>query len=123
MPALYTLEVDLDERSYPIVIGSGLLGSDFDLSGHLIGQDCLVVSSQTVAPIYLDVLKNILADSTVRSISLADGEAYKTMASVEAVIDCLANSRANRDTGFPSVDSGGPSPSAPRRVDRSSPPQ
>ena len=98
MPTLHTLEVDLDERSYPIVIGSGLLGGEFDLSGHLTGQDCLVVSNQTIAPIYLDLLKNNLADRTVRSISLADGEAFKTIASVEAVIDCLADAHANRDT-------------------------
>ena len=98
MPTLHTLEVDLDERSYPIVIGSGLLGGEFDLSGHLIGQDCLVVSNQTIAPIYLDTLKGNLANSTVRSISLADGEAYKTVASVEAVIDCLVSVHANRDT-------------------------
>ncbi len=39
-----------------------------------------------------------MANSTVHSISLADGEAYKTVASVEAVIDCLVSSHANRDT-------------------------
>ena len=98
MPTSHTLEVDLDERSYPIVIGNGLLGGDFDMSDYLIGQDCLVVSNQTIAPIYLDTLKSNLANSTVRSISLADGEAYKTIASVQAVIDCLAHSHANRDT-------------------------
>ncbi len=94
----HTLEVELGERSYPIVIGSGLLGGEFDLSGHLTGEDCLVVSNQTIAPIYLEPLKNNLTASTVRSISLADGEAYKTIASVEAVIDCLADAHANRDT-------------------------
>ena len=94
----HTLKVELGERSYPIVIGSGLLGGDFDLSGHVIGEDCLVVSNQTIAPIYLGALKNNLTNSTVRSISLADGEAYKTIASVEAVIDSLADAHANRDT-------------------------
>lgn len=93
-----TLEVDLDERSYPIVIGSGLLGGDFDLSCHLSGLDCLVVSNETVAPLYLDTLKKNLANSTVHSISLADGEAVKTIASVECVIDKLVRALANRDT-------------------------
>jgi 3-dehydroquinate synthase len=98
MPISHTLEVDLGERSYPIVIGCGLLGGDFDLSGHLAGEDCLVVSNQTIAPIYLDTLKNNLTYRTVHSINLADGEAFKTMASVESVFDKLVDIRANRDT-------------------------
>ncbi len=93
-----TLEVDLDERSYPIVIGSGLLGGDFDLSGHLNGLDCLVVSNETVATLYLDALKKNLTNSTVYQMNLDEGEAVKTLASVESVIDKLVRSHANRDT-------------------------
>jgi 3-dehydroquinate synthase len=93
----HTLQVELGERSYPIVIGSGLLGGGFDLSGHLGGSDCLVVSNKTVAPLYLETLKKNLADKNIQSISLADGESFKTMASVESVIDTLVRSHANRD--------------------------
>ena len=92
-----TLNVDLDERSYPIVIGSGLLGGDFDLSSHLVGRDCLVVSNETVAPLYLEPIRKNLRSSTVHSINLVDGEAFKTMAGVESVIDQLVRSHANRD--------------------------
>ncbi len=97
MPTPHILEVDLDERSYPIVIGSGLLGGGFDMSGHLIGTDCLIVSNETVAPLYLDALKKNLTDSTVHVMKLADGEAIKTIASVQTVIDKLVHSHANRD--------------------------
>lgn len=93
-----SINVDLGERSYPIVIGVGLLGGDFDLSAYLAGPDCLVVSNETVAPIYLDSLRKNLTNSIVHSINLADGEAFKTMASVAAVIDKLVGSQANRDT-------------------------
>ena len=93
-----TFQVDLDGRSYPIVIGRGLLGGDFDLSGHLIGLDCLVVSNETVATLYLDALKKNLTNSTVHLMNLGDGEAVKTLASVEAVIDKLVRSHAHRDT-------------------------
>jgi 3-dehydroquinate synthase len=92
------INVDLDERSYPIIIGSGLLGGDFDLSGYLAGPDCLVVSDDTVAPLYLDALKRNLSANTIHSINLADGEAHKTLASVESVIDALVSAQANRDT-------------------------
>ena len=97
MSKIHALEVNLDERSYPIVIGSGLLGGDFDLSSHLAGRDCLIVSNETVAPLYLEPVKKNLASSTVNSINLADGEAFKTMAGVETIIDELVRSHANRD--------------------------
>jgi 3-dehydroquinate synthase len=93
-----TLEVDLGERSYPIVIGSGLLAGGFDLSGYLTGKDCLVVSNETVAPLYFAALKRGLGDFIVHTIDLADGESFKTVASVESVVDRLVSSRANRDT-------------------------
>jgi len=93
-----TITVDLGERSYPIVIGSGLLGGGFDLSEYVTGGDCVIVSNEIVAPLYLDVLRANLGGKTVESISLADGEAHKTMATVEGVLDKLVESRANRDT-------------------------
>lgn len=91
------LQVDLGDRSYPIIIGSGLLGGNFDLSVRLAGPDCLVVSNETVAPLYLEALKGSLAGVNVNSIELPDGESFKTMASFESVIDSLAGSNAGRD--------------------------
>ena len=93
-----SITVELGERSYPIVIGSGLLGGGFDLSRYVVGSDCLIVSSETIAPLYLDALKADLGDKSITSINLADGEAYKTVATMESVLDKLVENRANRDT-------------------------
>ncbi len=93
-----TITVDLGERSYPIVIGSGLLGGGFDLSEYVRGGDCLIVSNDTVAPLYLEALIANLAGYSVESISLPDGEVHKTVSAVESVIDKLVECRANRDT-------------------------
>ena len=92
------LQVDLGARSYPIVIGSSLLGGDFYLSSRLVGSDCLVVSNDTVAPLYLESLKKNLPDTVVHSINLADGESFKTMESVGSIIDSLVSAQTNRDT-------------------------
>jgi 3-dehydroquinate synthase len=90
-----TLTVELGERSYPIVIGNGLIGS-FELAEYLDGPDCLVVSNETVAPLYLPQLHKVLpADRVV--VSLPDGEEYKTLSTAEQVLDRLAASQANRD--------------------------
>lgn len=92
------IHVDLGERSYPIVIGRGLLGGAFDLSEYVRGTDCLVVSNETVAPLYLDKLLPNLGGRDVASISVPDGEAFKTLASMQTILDHLVGSGANRDT-------------------------
>ena len=92
------LTVNLGERSYPIVIGGELLGGGFDLGEYLAGGDCLVVSNETVAPLYLDKLKANLSGQAVHAIELPDGEAFKTVDTASSVIDKLVKAGANRDT-------------------------
>lgn len=92
-----TLTVDLGDRSYPILIGAGLLRGDADLRACLPGRKCLVVTSEVVAPLYLDALLENLADLDVDSIALPDGESFKTLATVASVIDKLVASKAGRD--------------------------
>jgi 3-dehydroquinate synthase len=92
------ITVELGERSYPIVIGNGLLGGGFDLSPHVNGPDCLVVTNETVEPLYLEALLADLPGKQVRAISLPDGEAYKTLETVEDILDTLVEGGANRDT-------------------------
>ena len=66
-----TIIVELGERSYPIVIGSGLLG-EFDLAEYLAGEDCLIVSNETVAPLYIDKARARLGNAVCESISLPE---------------------------------------------------
>jgi len=93
-----TITVELGDRSYPIVIGSGLLGGGFDLSAHVVGEDCLVVSNETIAPLYFGKLKDNLGDKTIESLNLPDGEAYKTTDTMHTILDKLVEVGANRDT-------------------------
>ncbi len=98
MPDTRSITVELGERSYPIFIGSGLLGGGFDLSAHVRGPDCLVVTNETVEPLYLQALVADLGGKQVRVISLPDGEAYKNLETVEDILDTLVDNGANRDT-------------------------
>jgi len=93
-----TLTVALGDRSYPIVIGRSLLDGNFDLSPYLHSADCLVVSNETVAPLYLERLLPNLEGANVSSICLPDGESYKTVATLQTILDELVDSGANRDT-------------------------
>jgi 3-dehydroquinate synthase len=91
-----TITVELGDRSYPIAIGAGLLGG-YDFSPYLAGRQCLVVTNETVAPLYLDRLIGSLPCRRVDSIALPDGEAHKTLESAAAVMDRLVGMRAGRD--------------------------
>jgi len=98
MSAQQTITVDLGDRSYPIVIGAGLMDGGFDLSKFVSGSDCLVVSNETVAPLYLERVTRGLHDKHVSSLQLPDGEVYKTLATLQMILDELVATGANRDT-------------------------
>ena len=97
MDTRVSLEVELGERSYPIHIAAGPLRQGFDLTPYLAGRDCLVVSNETVAPLYAPSLDACLPGCRLERIVLPDGEAHKTMATVGSVIDALVEMRAGRD--------------------------
>lgn len=93
-----TITVELGERSYPIVIGRDLLSGRFALSEYIGGSDCLIVSNETVAPLYREALEADLTGVDVASIEIADGERWKTLATVETILDRLVDDGMTRDT-------------------------
>jgi 3-dehydroquinate synthase len=96
----HQLEVDLDDRSYPIYIGTGLVGQADLIGPHIHGQSALIVTNSTVAPLYLDAVRQALDSRQIRhdQIILDDGEQYKTMVSIETIIDLLLTNRHDRRT-------------------------
>ena len=92
-----TLRIELGDRSYPIVIGAGLLGDPTIVGRHVTARDVLVVTSETVGPLYLARLTGALADKRVRSLALPDGEQHKTLQLMSRVLDALVDARLNRD--------------------------
>ena len=100
MALSHTLKVDLGERSYPIYIGTDLLTEAELLINHIRGNSALVVSNTTVAPLYLAKLQAVLTAHNIRHdcVILDDGEAHKTVANVEKIIDTLLQQRHDRQT-------------------------
>ncbi len=92
-----TLSIDLGPRSYPIHIGAGLLADRRCLEAQLPGGPLLVVSNDTVAPLYLGRVRQALAGRSLHECVLPDGERYKTLATLARVYDALAAGRINRD--------------------------
>lgn len=91
------LQVALGERSYPIFIGAGLLGGDY-VARHVRGGEVLVVTNETVAPLYLDTLCRNLQVRKLDTLVLPDGEKFKTLATVNTIYDKLLTARHSRGT-------------------------
>ena len=92
-----TLRVELGSRSYPILIGGGLLARADLLSQHLPGPDVLLVTNTTVGPLYVGAIKNGLSARRIVEVTLPDGESHKTLATVSRVWDVLVANRFARD--------------------------
>lgn len=94
------LKVDLGEqRSYPIFIGKDILAEPNYFSPYIKGKQVCIVSNETVAPLYLDALVNMLASSyQVDTVVLPDGEQYKTQEVLMKIYDCLLENKHNRTT-------------------------
>ena len=91
------LGIELGERSYPILIGPGLLGDARVLEEAVSARDVLVVTNDIVAPLYLERLLGALPGRRVATLILPDGERHKTLATVAQVLDALVEQRMNRD--------------------------
>jgi 3-dehydroquinate synthase len=92
-----TLNVELGNRSYPILVGAGLLGRAELFQQRLPARDVLIVSNTTVAPLYLPALTRSLGDRRIVEVRLPDGEAHKTLANAARVLDVLVANRFARD--------------------------
>jgi len=102
---LKELKVDLGERSYPIVIGSGLLGS-YDLTPWVDGGQVMIVTNDTVAPLYLEKAKACFPGKQVDVVTLPDGEAYKNWQTLNLIFDGLLENRHTRHTTIAALGGG-----------------
>ncbi len=91
------LNINLGARSYPILIGPGLLDDADVLSEVVAASDIMVVTNDVVAPLYLDRLLHALGDRRVATALLPDGERYKTLETMARVLDALVEAKMNRD--------------------------
>jgi 3-dehydroquinate synthase len=92
------LDVDLGERSYPILIGSGLLDDPAPLREWLAGREVFVVTNTTIAPLFLDRVTSALGGLRVDTLVIDDGERFKTLATLERIVDALLERRHSRRT-------------------------
>ena len=98
---MHTLHVELGDRSYPVYIGRDLLSDHSLLAQHVGGSQAVLVSNDTVAPLYMDRLRSALQDhGLVTEVILPDGEQHKTLETLSGIFDQVIANNHNRTTTF-----------------------
>ncbi|OSI11983.1 3-dehydroquinate synthase [Neisseria canis] len=98
---MQTLTVNTPSHSYPIFIGKDLLSqSQIEILRPYIKQKAAVVTNETIAPLYLEVMQKGLDSLGVDHfpIILPDGEEHKNWQTLNLIFDGLLQNRAERQT-------------------------
>jgi 3-dehydroquinate synthase len=92
------VQVALGNRSYPIYIGSDLLGQAELYSQHIQSRQVLVVTNETIAPLYLPKVLKSLQGYDIQQAILPDGEQFKTLEVVVKIFDQLLTRKFGRNS-------------------------
>lgn len=92
--------IELGDRSYNIVIGTGLLDAAESFTGLPKASHAMIVSNVTVQPLYGAQLARALQPHyhRVSTVTLPDGEEYKTLETLNCIFDELLGVAADRKT-------------------------
>lgn len=95
---MQTLAVELGDRSYPIYIGSALLDQPLLIEKHIRASQVLIVTNETIAPLYLEKTKLLFTSYHCNVVILKDGERYKSLENLNLVFDKLLQEKHSRTT-------------------------
>lgn len=93
-----TVEVRLDQRSYSIHIGRGLLGRADLILPQLAQKKVAVVSNDRIAPLYLEQFSGVLRNAGIEVLPVVvpDGEDHKNWETLNSIFDALLANRCER---------------------------
>lgn len=91
------LTVNLGERSYQIHICSGLINEEGLVAPYCVGENVLILSNKTIAPLYISQLSNALSTKKIHHFLIDDGEQYKNLEHFSRVLDYLAENGFRRN--------------------------
>jgi 3-dehydroquinate synthase len=94
------VQIDLGQRSYPILIGTSLFDDISSYAGLPSATTAVIVTNTTVAPLYGQRLRSALAMKYTRVlfVVLPDGEEHKTWQSLNLIFDALLENVCDRKT-------------------------
>ena len=95
-----TVHIHLGDRSYPILIGAGLLSAPSTWADMPKGSSALIVTNTTVATLYAAAVQAALGPhfAQVHVLALPDGEAHKGWEALNQIFDVLLTQACDRRT-------------------------
>ncbi len=93
-----TFEVQLGRRSYPIYIGENILSDSQFIKKHILGDTVLIISNETVAPLYLEAVLNSCNSYKCNHLILPDGEKFKSLDTMDIIYNALLENKCDRNT-------------------------
>ncbi len=90
------LTVELGNRSYPIYIGENLHADATYYHRHVPGKQVMVVTNETVSPLYLEATLGALSGFDAANVVLPDGEEFKTLDILNEIYTALLKNRFTR---------------------------
>ncbi len=98
--SLQKVAIALGDRSYDIHIGTGLLGSANTWAGLPKAQAAMIVTNDTIAPLYEAQLRAAISPhyKKVHTVVLPDGEAHKDWPTLNLIFDALLGHGCDRKT-------------------------
>ena len=90
------IKVDLGERGYSIHIGNSILSDKKIFNQYITSKQVLVVTNEKIAPLYLKIIEKHLVKFDYEVFILPDGEAYKSLDSLNQIITQLLERKFSR---------------------------
>ncbi len=92
--------ISLDDRSYDIHIGQGLLSRAETWAYLPKAQTAVIVTNETIAPLYEATLRRAIAThfKQIETVVLPDGEAHKDWQTLQLIFDALLSKGCDRKT-------------------------
>jgi 3-dehydroquinate synthase len=94
------VHIALGDRSYDIAIGVGLVGQRATWEGLPLATSAVIVTNETVGPLYAATLRTSLAPrfASIIEVVLPDGEAHKDWQTLNLIFDALLTHGCDRRT-------------------------
>ena len=105
LPSDRQVQVDLGSRSYCVHIGPGIIVRA-DIMRFIDGDQVLIVTNETVAPLYLEMVREQITDKKVHDIILPDGEQFKNLEVLDEIFSKLLAEKHDRSTTLIAVGGG-----------------
>lgn len=95
---LHEVRIRLPNHEYAIHIGTHCLSDPQLLTRYVAGKQVLIVSNETVAPLYLDEVQQAFTGFQCNVVILPDGEAHKNQHNLDKIFTSLIEHYHHRDT-------------------------